>query len=351
MTSSPCTRKEENLISQSEVEIKYGFYDRLTAEFPSQLIVDITEVCNLACIHCPHPTFKKSEHYSAAYLDEELNAKMTHEVQKFGQGYTQYIRYTSAGEPLVHPKAFEMMAYAKKHSGVLVALTTNGKLLREAQSEKLIAAGVDLVDISLDAHTPETYEKVRVHGNLNVTRPNVERLIQLKNEARVPLKVVVSFVEQPENRHETKDFEAYWKDKGADYVVIRRLHSAAGCKTDIGQKLWQQLQDAGTRKPCVYPWERLVLGPRGHLSFCPADWTHGSTFVDFRTTTIQEAWKGPFMSELRQAHLKNDYSCHKFCGQCPDWSVTRWPGEGRAYADMVDEFRRQNLDIITPSAK
>ena len=50
-------------------ESLYDFSGRLTAEFPSQIIMDITEVCNLACTHCPHPTFKKSEHYAARFLD------------------------------------------------------------------------------------------------------------------------------------------------------------------------------------------------------------------------------------------------------------------------------------------
>jgi hypothetical protein len=40
-----------------DVESPYGFYGRLKAEFPSQIIVDLSEVCYLECIHCPHPEF------------------------------------------------------------------------------------------------------------------------------------------------------------------------------------------------------------------------------------------------------------------------------------------------------
>jgi hypothetical protein len=32
---------------------------------------------------------------------------------------------------------------------------------------------------------------------------------------------------------------------------------------------------------------------------------------------------------------------HGFCGQCPDWSQTRWPGEGRSYADLVEELKSE----------
>jgi hypothetical protein len=46
-----------------EINKNFGFYGRLNADFPSQVIIDVTEICNLECIHCPHPDFKKSKYY------------------------------------------------------------------------------------------------------------------------------------------------------------------------------------------------------------------------------------------------------------------------------------------------
>ena len=323
---------------------QYGFYGRLSSKFPSQVIVDVTEICNLSCTHCPHPDFRKSEHYGARMLDIALNQKLIDEVRAHGADATQYVRYTSNGEPLVHPKIMEMLKYAKDHSGTTVTLTTNGKIMREAQTEKLLDVGVDLIDISIDALSPEVYAKIRVGGDLNVTGSNVRRLLKRKQDTGSHMKVVVSYIEQPENLHETKDFEKYWKDQGADYVVVRRLHSASGSKGAIAQDMWSKI-DPKKRKPCVYPWERIVLNAKAQLAFCPADWSHGSSFIDYNQTTILETWNGDFYRELREAHLKNNYSCHKFCGQCPDWSVIRWPDEGRAYADMVSELSRDGGQV------
>lgn len=299
----------------------------------------------MACIHCPHPEFKKSEHYAARYLEPELNVRLVHEVRDFGHAHAKYIRYTSNGEPLIHPKIFEMMSYAKEHSKVMVTVTTNGRLLKEPQRKKLLETQIDMVDISIDANTPETYAKIRVGGDLNQTRGNVLALIQEIKRTGSKTKVVTSYVEQPQNTHETKDFETFWNDNGSDYVVIRRLHSAAGGRPEIAEKMLMDL-DLTKRTPCVYPWERIVLGPTGKLAFCPADWTHGSSFIDYSTTTIQETWQGEFYRQLREAHLKNDYKCHKFCGQCPDWQAVRWPTEGRAYADLVEDFRREGADVV-----
>ena len=319
----------------------YGFGGRLAADFPSQILMDITEVCNLACTHCPHPDFKRSHHYGARYLHPDLNAKMVGEVRLHGQGRTQYIRYASNGEPLVHPQAYDMIEHAVRESGVMVTLTTNGTIMNEKRTTRLLAAGVHLIDISIDAYLPSTYSKIRVNGDLDVTKGNVLRLLRWVSEAKATTKVVVSYVEQAENAAETADFEAYWKDQGADFVVIRRLHSCSGAKPELAQARRDE-NAQGARRPCLYPWERVVVNARGDLSFCPSDWVHGSTIADYRTTTIEETWRGEFYRALREAHLSDDYTKHGFCGQCPDWASTRWPGEGRSYADMVEEFAAGN---------
>ena len=93
-------------------KLKFGFQKHLNKTFPSQVTVDLTQFCNLACIHCPHPEFKKSNAYSEAHLDLNLHKKLIDEVASDGYGICQYIRYTANGEPLLHPKFDEMIKYA-----------------------------------------------------------------------------------------------------------------------------------------------------------------------------------------------------------------------------------------------
>ena len=322
---------------------EFGFGGRLAAGFPSQILMDITEVCNLACIHCPHPAFAKSEHYAARHLDPALNEKMIEEVRRHGQGLTQYIRYASNGEPLVHPDGYDLIQAAVERSGVPVTLTTNGKIMNEKRTQRLLESGVHIIDVSIDAFRAETYARIRVKGDLAVTRENVLRLIRWARESKAKTKVVVSFVEQPQNTAEVADFERYWKDEGADFVVIRRLHSCSGAMPQLAEQCRQKLAGA-KRRPCLYPWERIVVNARGDLAFCPSDWVHGSVVADYRQTTIREEWQGAFYGRLRRAHLSGDYREQGFCGPCPDWAATRWPHQGRSYADMVDEFFGQEMN-------
>jgi pyruvate-formate lyase-activating enzyme len=327
----------------------FGFGGRLSSAFPSQVIVDVTERCNLACTHCPHPDFKKTAYYGGRSLDPALCARAMDEVAAAGPGVVQHVRFASEGEPLLHKDIFGMLAYAVRESGTTVSLTTNGVLLSPARIEQLLSTGIHLVDISIDAFHPDTYARIRVHGNLAVTRSNVERLIAAARAAKrtgqapdgrgaTGTRVVVSYIQQPENAGETHEFERYWRNAGADDVVIRRLHSGAGAIIPVAELLRERTATS-LRRPCVYPWERVVLTPRGTLAFCPADWTHGSTLADYRTTTIAALWGSARYADLRRAHLTNDYRDHAFCGQCPDWQETRWPHEGHSYASLLERLR------------
>ncbi|MDI1355060.1 MAG: radical SAM protein [bacterium] len=327
----------------NDKNVRYGFYGRLSPEFPSQIIIDSTELCNLACIHCPHPTFKQSEHYAGRSQDAELNKKIVDEVREHGKGITQYIRYTGEGEPLLHRYIYEMIDYAVKNSGTMVTLTTNGTLLTPSRIEKLLDTGVNVIDISTDAFKDETYEKIRVNGDLKVVRQNILNLIKRNKERGGLAKIILSFIEQPQNHGEGPSFEQFWKEAGADYVVVRRLHSGAGAVKELAQDLVREA-DSEQRTPCLYPWERIIINPRGELVFCPQDWVHGSVIVDYRTTTIKETWQSNFYKELREAHMCNKFENHAFCGNCPDWKQTRWPDEGRSYANMVEEFKNKELE-------
>src|SRR5437667_445169 len=120
---------------------------------------------------------------------------MVDEVALRGRGLTHYIRYTGEGEPLLHPHGYDLIEYAARHSGVFVTLTTNGTIMNEKRTQRLLECGVHLIDISIDALTPETYAKIRVNGKLEETRANVLRLIEWVGNARSTTRVVVSSID------------------------------------------------------------------------------------------------------------------------------------------------------------
>ena len=158
-----------------------------------------------------------------------------------------------------------MIYKAVKHSKTKVTLT-NGTLLNKKELKKFLTQ-VYMIDISIDAFSNKTYSTVRVGGDLEITKKNVIDFINISKKKDINTKVVVSFVEQKENSHEIDDFKKFWKNEGADEVLIRKLHSNSGnTKLDefFNEKKENQMKK---RYPCVYPWERVVLNPEDIYHF------------------------------------------------------------------------------------
>lgn len=316
---------------------KYDFNGRLTKLFPSQIIVEVTNVCNFKCVHCPQAKVAMQKGFKGIWLDQKLNNKIVDEVKKYSLGSTQQIRYTANGEPLLHPNILEMLEYSVKNSGTFVSLTTNGSLLTNEVRKKLLEMNIGLIDISIDAYTEMTYSLIRKNGDFKTTVDNVTNLLKEKAELNSKTRLVVSFVEQDLNINETEDFKSFWEEKGIDFVVIRRLHTAAGMQKIEDETVNKTCED---RYPCVYPWERIILTASGYLSYCPNCWEGSSEIANYQDVTINELWNGDYYNILRQAHLNNNLDNFKFCKQCTDWKQTRWPEQGRGYGDMISDFNK-----------
>ena len=86
------------------------------------------------------------------------------------------IVFSGWGEPLLHPRIMDFIAYAKSQ-GLGVLLNTNGYLLDEVVGE-LHELGVDNVTVSIDAASHDTYELIRRGGDLSRV---VKALLELRN--------------------------------------------------------------------------------------------------------------------------------------------------------------------------
>ena len=89
------------------------------------------------------------------------------------------------GEPLAHPRIFEMVERVKALGVPRVELITNGCLLDEQASRRLITAGLDTLWVSLDGIRPESYSDVRLGALL----PHVLENLRVFRDVRRGLRV------------------------------------------------------------------------------------------------------------------------------------------------------------------
>ncbi len=129
--------------------------------------VEATSRCNLECRTC----IRNSWNEPLGQMDPATFARVIEGLRAFSPPPT--IFFGGFGEPLAHPNIVRMVAQAKALGG-RVELITNGILLTADVSQGLVASGLDMLWISLDGATPESYADVRLGAALPEVLSNLE---------------------------------------------------------------------------------------------------------------------------------------------------------------------------------
>jgi GTP 3',8-cyclase len=125
------------------------------------LRVSVTDRCNLRCGYCMPP-----EGVPQRSHDEILRYEEIETVVRAAAGVGIRAVRLTGGEPLVRAGIVDLVAALSRIPGIEdVAMTTNGTLLVE-QAERLAAAGLSRVNVSLDSLRPERYRAMTRRGRL-----------------------------------------------------------------------------------------------------------------------------------------------------------------------------------------
>jgi radical SAM protein with 4Fe4S-binding SPASM domain len=128
-------------------------YGRKSKNLPSHLLQfsedkkpvivwNVTKACNLKCVHC----------YASAVSAPAPDELTYPEAKSLVESLTVYgvpVILFSGGEPLIHPRLFDLVGLAVK-GGARSVLSTNGLLLDRDKALKLKDLGLSYVGISLD---------------------------------------------------------------------------------------------------------------------------------------------------------------------------------------------------------
>jgi MoaA/NifB/PqqE/SkfB family radical SAM enzyme len=187
-----------------------------TEGLPLEIGVEVINICNLRCIMCPYEEMVTRKTRPQGKMSDPLFKKIIDEVAPFAE----LIYLHGLGEPLLHPKIFEFIKYAKK-KGLRVGISTNAMLLDKTKSRKLLDSGIDYVILAMDGATKEIYEKIRVGGKFEQVEQNIRQFLQLKKERKRKPFTVIQFITMAENEKEVDLFSKKWQRKGANVVRIK----------------------------------------------------------------------------------------------------------------------------------
>lgn len=278
---------------------------------PISLSIEPTTSCNLRCPECPSGL--RSFTRPTGMLDQILFQSIIDQLAST----LSYLTFYFQGEPYLHPRFLEMVAYASS-KGIYTATSTNAHYLRPESAKQTVLSGLDRLIISVDGTTQETYESYRVGGSLDKVLEGTRNVLEARRvlKSKTP-QVVFQFLVVKPNEHQVDDVRKLAKSLGVDKVVLKtaqiydfengsplipdnskyaRYRQASDGKWEIKNDLLNQ---------CWKMWQSCVITWDGRVVPCCFDKDAHHVMGDLRENSFEEIWTSEKYQQFRSSLLRS----------------------------------------------
>ena len=310
----------------------------LVTDFPLQLDFELNYSCNFSCPMCTWNAESTSKFGKEKWFPFEVWKEVIDTAIPKG---LKAIRLNHINEPLIRQDITKFIKYARDAGILDIYFSTNGSLLTEKMSRSLIEAGLMRLQVSLDAASEETYNKIRIGGDYKKIISNIDRFLEIRNELNSSLPTLrVNFVKTEVNIHELEEFKKVWSQK-ADFIGVQDL---LGIVEKFNKSKSDDFLPLQEDFKCAQPFQHLTLRSNGHILPCCsffgpdipiAKLKHNVKNVEMQgddgilvsektkknaanliVQNIEEAWQGQKMKFFREIHKKGEYWRDEVCRKC-----------------------------------
>ncbi len=202
------------------------------SRLPEEIQIEVTNRCNLDCRMCPRTRWGMP-------LEDMAWPVFGRVLDQLPPG-VRVVTLTGWGEPLLHPRLFEMArAIRERRPRALVRYTTNGTFLDDARQAETLASGVAQVNLSVDlfpaggdpegAGHPESRKVLDRFGELACRRDEAG--------ARLDLYLQAVLIARSEARlEELVRFAAEHRLQGVHLARLQSMHGEAVSRMSFAEE-------------------------------------------------------------------------------------------------------------------
>jgi radical SAM protein with 4Fe4S-binding SPASM domain len=252
---------------------------------------------------CPRETHKQPKEDMPAEIFDRL-------VRESGRS-AEHMMLIGLGEPFLDPLIFDRIEYCARHD-ISTLLSTNGTLLDEETSARLLQSPLEHVTLSFDGTTKESFEYYRKGARFEKVRDNFVRFSRMKKERGSRMQVVVQMVRMERNAGEVEDFVRFWNGvPGVDQVRIKED------ETNLMRPLVGHEAEEW-KHPCHYLWRGpLYVKHNGDVyPCCQSYMLDGKPVGHIGERPLAEIWNSGEMVRMRRLHVAGRAGEIDICSRC-----------------------------------
>lgn len=306
---------------------------------PFIINIDPNDCCNFQCKFCPtgdRQLMNRLRGRNHGNMEWDLYKKIINDICEF-EDKVKVIRLYKDGEPLLNPLFADMVEYAK-NSGCCdrVDTTTNASLLNKGISDRLIKAGIDRINISIEGVNEEQYlDFSQYHIDYRELVENVAYFYEHKTNTEMIVKINGDIL--------TKEQEQEFLDTFGNITDGIFIESIMDCWPTFEQKKVEVNQERGIYGQkikevlvCPYVFYSFSINSDGKASSCFLDWKRELVIGDAKTSSVKEIWNSDTMREYQRMFLEGRRREHPVCAQCGQLC--------QGQPDDIDRYRAEILE-------
>jgi len=192
-----------------------GVTDTLTPPLPRFAQIEPIGRCNLACRMCT----VNDRGDEVAELPFERFVELLDQMPGL-----QELHLQGLGEPMLHPRFFDMVELAAAR-GIRVSANSNLTLLTESRARRCVTSGLAALSVSLDGASAGVYESIRLKASFAKVLRNLDRLVAARRQAGSALHIRGVMVLMRHNLAELPALIELLHRHGVPELLVQRLSS------------------------------------------------------------------------------------------------------------------------------
>ncbi len=292
--------------------------NKLKTPLPPVVRIEPASACNLKCSHCPTGVFDMAR----TIMKPEVFERCIEEVAK----HVPPIRVCSlyqGGEPFLNKHFMSMIPRVKALGIPLVKTISNAMLIRSEMCDDIITSGLDEIEISIDGHSPEENDRVRINARFEHLNMIVHKLVEANKRHGRRIKIVISStqflkIENPVVDEEPgppaylcKAFEDILEEIAFKPIWARLWPSNLPAE---GYDLLHDDRAFTTPNRCSILDDMINIRADGTVVACCYDLTSMSNFGNIMDMSLQEIWDGYKSRKFREEFSNGEYP--ELCQNC-----------------------------------